>query len=137
MTFIVEYVYLYLLIYALYNLLPYNMALLASILILSYDFILNYKEKKSGIYIVNTLYCLFVYIINFMIEHKIFISFIEFTEKGDIFIMLSVLIYNIWYIVKGKEKILFKLTLLLSCIIYILYNEVLIGSYRDGGVIFG
>ena len=63
MTFIVEYVYLYLLIYALYNLLPYNMALLASILILSYDFILNYKEKKSGIYIVNTLYCLFVYIL--------------------------------------------------------------------------
>lgn len=122
MTFIVEYVYLYLLIYALYNLLPYNMALLVSILILSYDFILNYKEKKSCIYIVNTLYCLFVYIINFMIEHKIFILFIEFTEKGDIFIMLSVLIYNIWYIVKGKEKILFKLILLLSCIIYILYN---------------
>ena len=122
MKFIVEYVYLYLLIYALYNLLPYNMALLVSILILSYDFILNYKEKKSCIYIVNTLYCLFVYIINFMIEHKIFILFIEFTEKGDIFIMLSVLIYNIWYIVKGKEKILFKLILLLSCIIYILYN---------------
>ena len=72
-----------------------------------------------------------------MIEHKIFISFIEFTEKGDIFIILSVLIYNIWYIVKGKEKILFKLILLLSCIIYILYNEVLIGSYRDGGMIFG